>query len=98
MTARRPSYGLRLHWLLPGADRKAAVAILERAIATVEAAGSSLLAEAARFRLGEITVGRRGEELLARANGWMAELGVQHPARLAYLVVPGFGTGAAEHA
>jgi len=77
-------------WLSPGADRKAAKAMLERAIATAEAAGAILLAETARRWMGEIMGGRRGEELRARSNGWMAEKGVQNPDRLAYLIVPGF--------
>jgi hypothetical protein len=85
-----------VHWLTPGADRRVAAAALERAVATAEAAGSPLLAEAARWWLGEITGGRRGEELLARANGWMAEQGVKNPARLAYLIVPGFQSRPAE--
>ena len=82
-------------WLSPGADRKAALAALERAVATAEAAGAILLAESARRWLGEIVGGRRGEELRARSNGWMAEQGVQNPDRLAYLIVPGFRGGGA---
>jgi hypothetical protein len=31
---------------------------------------------------------------IARANGWMAEQGVKNPVRLAYLIVPGFGSWA----
>ena len=79
-----------IRWLLPGADRDEATVALERAVATAEAAGAVLLAEAGRRWLGEIIGGRRGEELLARSNGWMAEQGVRNPARLAYLVMPGF--------
>jgi eukaryotic-like serine/threonine-protein kinase len=77
-------------WLAPGAERAAATRALEWAIATAEAAGSPLLAEAGRRWLGEILGGKRGEEMLARSNGWMVEQGVRNPARLAYLVVPGF--------
>jgi tetratricopeptide (TPR) repeat protein len=79
-----------VRWLAPGADRRAALATLERAVATAEAAGSPLLAEAARRWLGEITGGHRGEELIARANAWMAEQGVRNPTRLAAMIVPGF--------
>ncbi len=76
--------------LSPGADRNLAVVALERAVATADAAGSVLLAEAGRRWLGELVGGRRGEELRARSNGWMAEQGIQNPARLAHLLAPGF--------
>jgi len=33
---------------------------------------------------------RRGEELRARSNGWMANQGVRNPARIAHLFAPGF--------
>jgi serine/threonine protein kinase len=80
-----------VHWLSPGAEhRRDGLAALERAIATAEAAGANLLVESGRRWLGEIVGGQRGEELLVRANGWMAEQGVQNPARLAAMIVPGF--------
>jgi hypothetical protein len=79
-----------VHWLSPGADRGRSPVSLERAIATAEAVGMHLLAESGRRWLGELLGGRRGEELLARSNGWMAEQGVQDPARLAHLITPGF--------
>jgi serine/threonine protein kinase len=77
-------------WLSPGADRSAGLRALEHAVATAEAAGANLLAESGRRWLGEIVGGPRGEDLLARSSGWMAEQGVQNPARLAYMIVPGF--------
>jgi serine/threonine protein kinase len=77
-------------WLSPKADQRAGTLALERAVAIAESAGSLLLAEAGRRWLGEIVGGSRGKELRARSNGWMAEQGVQNPARLAHLVVPGF--------
>jgi hypothetical protein len=80
-----------VHWLTPGADR-AGLAALERSVATAEAAGAHLLAESGRRWLGEIVGGQRGEELRARSNTWMAEQGVQNPARLAAMIVPGFQT------
>jgi hypothetical protein len=79
-----------VRWLSPGADREAGPSMLEHAVATAEAAGANLLAEAGRRWLGEIVGGSRGEALLARSNGWMAEEGVQNPARLAHMIVPGF--------
>jgi tetratricopeptide (TPR) repeat protein len=77
-------------WLMPGANRSDGLLALDRAVATAEAAGAILLAESGRRWLGEIIGGRRGEELRARSNGWMAEQGVQNPARLAHLIAPGF--------
>ena len=77
-------------WLSPGAERNDGLVALDRAVATAEAAGAILLAESGRRWLGEIIGGRRGEELRARSNGWMADQGVQNPARLAHLVAPGF--------
>jgi hypothetical protein len=77
-------------WLSPGSQREDGLVALERAMATAEAAGSMLLAESVRRWLGEIMGGRRGEEIRARSNGWMADQGVQSPARLAHLYAPGF--------
>ncbi len=82
-----------LRCLLPSADRHATVVALERAVATAEAAGAVLLAESGRRWLGELVGGRRGEELRARSNGWMAEQGIQNPARIAHLIAPGFRSG-----
>lgn len=79
-----------VRWLSPGAERSAGLLVLDRAVATAEAAGANLLAQSGRRWLGEILGGPRGEELLARSSGWMAEQGVQNPARLAYMIVPGF--------
>jgi hypothetical protein len=83
-----------VRWLSPGDDRDAGLAMLEHAVATAEAAGAHLLAQSGRRWLGEIVGGRRGDELLARSNAWMAEQGVQNPARLASMIVPGFQTRA----
>jgi hypothetical protein len=79
-----------MHWLTPGMDRTVGRLGLERAVATAESAGAILVAESGRRWLGEITGGRRGEDLRARSNGWMADQGVKNPVRLAHLVVPGF--------
>jgi len=81
-----------IHWLHPKTDRGRAIAALERALAIAEAAGSILIAESVRRWLGEIGGGRRGEEIRARSNGWMADQGVMSPARLAHLYAPGFRT------
>jgi hypothetical protein len=79
-------------WLTLGEARPEKLVALERAVATAEAAGALLIAESVRRWLGEIVGGRRGEEIRARSNGWMADQGVQNPARLAHLYAPGFCT------
>jgi eukaryotic-like serine/threonine-protein kinase len=79
-------------WVMPEADRARAIVALERAVATAEAAGALLLAESVRRWLGEIVGGRKGNETRARSNGWMADQGIQNPARLAHLYAPGFRT------
>ena len=76
--------------LSPGEGRNLTVVALERAVATADASGAVLLAESGRRWLGELVGGRRGEELRARSNGWMAGQGIQNPARLAHLIAPGF--------
>jgi hypothetical protein len=76
--------------LAQGADHNRTVVALERAVATADASGAILLAESGRRWLGELMGGRRGEELRARSNGWMAEQGIQNPARIAHLIAPGF--------
>jgi hypothetical protein len=79
-----------LRSLTPDADRTLTVVALDRAVATADAAGAVLLAESGRRWLGELVGGRRGEDLRARSNGWMAEQGIQNPARIAHLIAPGF--------
>jgi hypothetical protein len=76
--------------LTPGADRAQVISALDRAVATAETSGFTLLAEAGRWFLGERWGGRRGEELRMRSNRWLADQGVQNPARLAHLIAPGF--------
>jgi hypothetical protein len=77
-------------WLTPGANRDDGIRALEHAIAVAEAAGAKLIAASGRRWLGEILGGRKGEELRARSNGWMAEQGVEQPVRIAHLIAPGF--------
>jgi hypothetical protein len=77
-------------WLTPGVDRAQALAALDRAVATAETSGFMLLAEAGRWFLGERLGGRRGEEMRMRSHRWLADQGVQNPARLAHMIAPGF--------
>ena len=79
-----------VRWLSPGASRNDGIVALDRAVATAEAAGAILVAESGRRWMGELIGGRRGEELRARSNGWMANQGVRNPARIAHLYAPGF--------
>jgi tetratricopeptide (TPR) repeat protein len=79
-----------VRWLSPGAGHDDGLVALDRAVGTAEAAGALLLAESGRRWMGEIVGGQRGEEMLTRSNGWMADQGVQNPANLAHLIVPGF--------
>ena len=82
-----------VHWLSPGADRAVSVAKLDQAVSIAEASGAHLLAESGRRWLGEVVGGAVGKDLQDRSNRWMAEQGVQNPARLARVIVPGFQTG-----
>jgi ATP/maltotriose-dependent transcriptional regulator MalT len=77
-------------WLTPGVDRTQALGALDRAVATAETSGFTLLAEAGRWFLGERLGGRRGEEMRMRSHRWLADQGVQNPARLAHMIAPGF--------
>jgi hypothetical protein len=77
-------------WLSPRADRDETSRALARAVEIAEAAGAVLLAEAGRYWLGELVGDARGTELRARAEAWMTEQGVKDPARLAFMIVPGF--------
>jgi hypothetical protein len=79
-------------WLMPTTTCPQAIVAIERAVAMAESTGALLIAEAVRRWLGEIVGGRKGEELRARSNGWMADQGVQNPARLAHVYAPGFRT------
>lgn len=77
-------------WLAPGARREDGMRALEHAVAVAESAGAKLVAASGRRWLGEIAGGRRGEELRARSNGWMAEQGIEQPSRIAHIIAPGF--------
>jgi len=76
--------------LTPGTARAQALGALDRAVATAETSGFLLLAEAGRWFLAERLRDRRGEELRMRSHRWLADQGVQSPARLAHLIAPGF--------
>ena len=77
-------------WLEPSPSRALAVVALERAVATAEAAGAPLLAEAGRRWLGELHGNPAGENLRESSQRWMTDRGVKDPDRFAHLIAPGF--------
>ncbi len=64
------------------------------AVAGFEAAQMNLYAAAARRRLGQLTGGDAGRQLIVEADVWMNEQGVRQPARLTRVLAPGFFIGA----
>ncbi|HJZ88292.1 MAG TPA: AAA family ATPase [Polyangia bacterium] len=70
---------------------EAASALLVRAAAGFDAADMALHAAVARRRLGELSEGTSGAELVAAADAWMSTQKVRNPARMAALIAPGLG-------
>jgi eukaryotic-like serine/threonine-protein kinase len=71
--------------------RKAqALALASAAAAGFEAADMGLFAAAARRRQGELTGGPDGQELIRRADAWMAGQEIKNADRMAQLHAPGF--------
>jgi tRNA A-37 threonylcarbamoyl transferase component Bud32 len=68
----------------------AAVAALERAVATAESSGALLLAESGRRWLGVVCGDAKGKAESDRSRRWMTDQGVQDPDRIAHLIAPGF--------
>lgn len=93
-------YGERMSWGLPlvesiragvaavRGDMDGSRALYESAVRNFEKAEMSLYAAAARRRLGEVTGGDTGRELIAAADGWMRGQGVKRPERLARVLTP----------
>ncbi len=75
-------------------EHERALATLGEAMAACEAIGLSLYAQAARYRLGQLTGGMDGEAMIAEAELWMKEQEVVNPWAFTVLHVPGlFGAG-----
>ncbi len=72
------------------AEAAPAIALLEQAIAQLDANQMALYAAAARRRLGQVRGGPDGAALVAEAEAWMAAHGVRNSARMAAMLVPGF--------
>ena len=71
-------------------DDARAVGLISQAIEGFEASDMALYAAAARRRLGEITRGDRGLELVRQADDWMSKQQIKNPAAVANLMAPGF--------
>ena len=72
-------------------DLTSAARLLETAAAGLEARDMAMMAEAARWRLGEVLGGERGHALVREAESAMQAEGVKQPANLAAVFVNGFG-------
>jgi hypothetical protein len=69
-------------------DSQAAVAGMTAAVAALEACGMHLHAEAARFRLGQLTGGDAGAQHIAQATARMQRQGIREPERMAAMLAP----------
>jgi tetratricopeptide (TPR) repeat protein len=67
-----------------------AMALLEQAIAQLDANQMALYAAAARRRLGQVRGGADGAELMTEAEAWMASHCVRNPELMSAMLVPGF--------
>lgn len=70
-------------------DRAGAIAAAERAHKGFDKASMQLHAMVARRASGVLQGGREGDALVASADGWLANQGVQRPDRLAATLAPG---------
>ena len=67
-----------------------AVALLEAAAVELEAMDVLLLAAAARWRLGTLVGGERGQAFIQKAKAFMTGQEIRNPARLLQVYAPGF--------
>ena len=63
---------------------------LNEAIVGFERQDMGLYAAAARRRLGELTTGERGQQLVAEANAWMSNQKIVKPSLMVNMLAPGF--------
>ncbi len=63
---------------------------LKEAIDGFERQDMGLYAAAARRRLGELTEGERGRQLVAEADAWMSNQKIQNPTLMVNMLAPGF--------
>ena len=76
------------HERYDGRGYPAGVGQLRAAAEYLEAIDMPLYAAAARRRLGELVGGAEGQDLMTRADQWMAGRGVADPARMARVFAP----------
>jgi eukaryotic-like serine/threonine-protein kinase len=98
----------QMHWANPLAwlihaglahrrgDDSRAVALISQAVEGFEGSDMALYAATARRRLGEITGGDRGLELVSQADDWMSKQQIKNPAAVANLMAPGFSEPATQ--
>ena len=71
-------------------DSQGAALLLEAAASACDKVNMRLIAMAARRRLGEIISGDRGLALVLAADQWMRAQGIQNPARMTDMLLPGY--------
>jgi hypothetical protein len=71
-------------------DARKTIDQLKVAIDGFERQDMGLYAAAARRRLGELTDGELGRQLIAEADAWMSKQKIQNPARMVNMLAPGF--------
>lgn len=71
-------------------DNRKAAEMASLAIEGFEVTDMKLYAAAARRRMGEITGGERGAELIAESEEWMRRQQIKNPATFADMLAPGF--------
>jgi len=72
--------------------RDAALAGLQRAIASLDAADMNLYAACARWRLGDVLGGDEGAALRARGRQFMEDADIRAPEKVLRLLAPGFAS------
>ena len=73
-----------------GETRRPLAPHLDCAVDRFNALDMRLWESAARRRLGEVTGGSKGHDLMARADAWMIGQAIRNPARMTATLCPGF--------
>ena len=68
------------------------VELLEKAVVQFERVDMVLYAAATRRRLGQLTGGKRGRELITAADNWMSEQNILNPPQMTRALAPGFAS------
>ena len=75
-------------------DDAACVRTLRDAVFTLEQVDMAIFSYPLKRRLGELLGGDEGAALCAEADAWLAEQGVQNPARMMAMLAPGYSPNA----